>query len=95
MDTPAAANDQFADPIAIAEDLAIGMIDDIDVMMMAELTNNPKEFQDQRFSATRTSTMAVTHLTVLVVEQAKGAQMDSPGSIEHVGRSDCEVLAIS
>ena len=40
MDTTAAANDRFADPSAIAEDMATGMIDDIDLMMMAELTGD-------------------------------------------------------
>ena len=40
MDTPAAANDRFADPSAIAEDMAIGMIDDINLMMIAELTGD-------------------------------------------------------
>ena len=38
--TPAAANDRFADPSAIAEDMATGMIDDIDLMMIAELTGD-------------------------------------------------------
>ena len=38
MDTSAPANDQFANPDTIAEDMAIGMIDDIDLMMIAELT---------------------------------------------------------
>ena len=38
MDTSAPANDQFANPDTIAEDMAIGMIDDIDLMMFAELT---------------------------------------------------------
>jgi len=40
MDTPAAANDRLASPSAIAEEMATGMIDDIDLMMMAELTGD-------------------------------------------------------
>jgi len=40
MDTPAAANDQFANPCAIAENMAGGFVDDIDLMMMAELTGD-------------------------------------------------------
>jgi len=40
MDYPVAANDLFANPSAMAEEMATGMIDDIDLLMMAELTGD-------------------------------------------------------
>jgi len=40
MDIPAAANDQFANPSSIAESMAEGFVDDIDLMMIAELTGD-------------------------------------------------------